>query len=87
MTTKTPDELQEARRQQALEEYQRQLKKVNEMETLLQQVAIQVEQQEERLKQLSIQTDSLQFCGQIIGEVLRKLDDDTCTLIFIFHSF
>lgn len=67
-------------RQQALEDYKRALLESREWEAKLKALRLGIKDLQKEFDQTEENIKALQSVGQIIGEVLKQLDEERCTL-------
>jgi 26S proteasome regulatory subunit T4 len=68
----------DARRQQAIEEYKRKLIQHKEFDSKVRSLREEVKQARKEYEKTEDDLKALQSVGQIIGEVLRQLDEERC---------
>lgn len=67
-------------RQQALEQYKDKLLQSREEEAKLKKLRLEIKELQKDYDKTEENIKALQSVGQIIGEVLKQLDDERCTL-------
>jgi ATP-dependent 26S proteasome regulatory subunit len=72
------------RREQALAEYRKKLLKHKEVDTKVRSLRESVKELKKEYDKTEDDLKALQSVGQIIGEVLRQLDEERCELVFFF---
>lgn len=66
------------KREQALSEYRKKLQKHKEIDTKVRQLRDSVKELKKEYDKTEDDLKALQSVGQIIGEVLRQLDEERC---------
>ena len=75
------------RRQQALEEYKRKLLQHKEVDSKVRSLREDVKKAKQEYDKTEDDLKALQSVGQIIGEVLKQLDEERCEfLVFLVPS-
>lgn len=67
-------------RQQALEQYKDKLLQSREEEAKLKKLRLEIKELQKDYDKTEENIKALQSVGQIIGEVLKQLDDERCTI-------
>ena len=69
-------------RQQALDQYRNKLRESREWETKLKTLRLDIKGLQKDFDKTEENIKALQSVGQIIGEVLKQLDDERCEFVF-----
>jgi 26S proteasome regulatory subunit T4 len=70
-------------REQALAAFKQKLIESREWETKLKNVRLEIREMQKEFDQTEENIKALQSVGQIIGEVLKQLDDERCALLLL----
>lgn len=73
-------------RQQALEDYKKKLLKHKELESKIRVLREDVKKANDEFNKTEDDLKALQSVGQIVGEVLRQLDEERCTHDPLYHT-